>query len=617
MYDITGSQYPQRPGRIGSQRPSAFMFTAGVGGLVDLPHTTVIVDGLDRWDTQHSRIVQEARLLAAVQQRLGDHISEMRTPPHMPGDDDPFGEWTRIGVPVTPFPRWLRCTNKSCRKLAPMDSGLFELEYQPIRLENTQFRHKHCRAPMSAKDSRAIAVRFVYACDNGHLDDFPWDYFVHGPEGTCALPSYQIEDMGQGLSPTVRVECAGCSKARFMVQAFGKDAWKNLPACRGRNPHLGTYDTRGCNAKPRAMVLGASNLWFPQVLTSLYLPEQGGNLPTLVRDNWHLLEEVETLKEVGMVLRFPELQALTDFSREEVLAAINERRNPDASADVEPDLKKPEWDALTSPPQGLIHGDADFRLRVVDAPAGYPQISRVVQVERLREAKAFVGFTRIGPYDPETPGGPRSPRIARGNVSWVPAVEGRGEGIFIQLDEQAVREWEARTRDAGTLDPLIDANRQRNRALGRPDMHGWPGERGVLLHTLSHALIRQTALDCGYAAASLTERIYTGTHADPHAGILIYTTAADSEGTLGGLVALGEPANLKRLLDAAIRHAQHCSADPLCAEHQPNGDTGVINGAACHLCIYTAETTCENNNRYLDRRVLVDVGDRPSPFFAP
>lgn len=177
-------------------------------------------------------------------------------------------------------------------------------------------------------------------------------------------------------------------------------------------------------------------------------------------------------------------------------------------------------------------------------------------------------------------------------------------------------EWEARTRDAGTLDPLIDANRYRNRALGRPDMHGWPRERGVLLHTLAHTLIRQMALDCGYAAASLTERIYTGTPHDPHAGFLIYTTAADTEGTLGGLVALGEPTNLKRLLDAALQHANHCSADPLCAEHQPNGDTGVINGAACHLCTYTAETSCENNNRYLDRRTLAAVGDNPSPFFA-
>jgi hypothetical protein len=163
---------------------------------------------------------------------------------------------------------------------------------------------------------------------------------------------------------------------------------------------------------------------------------------------------------------------------------------------------------------------------------------------------------------------------------------------------------------------LITANRSRNRALGRPDDHGWIGERGVLLHTLSHALIRQLALDCGYAAASLSERIYTGTADDPQAGILIYTTASDTEGTLGGLVALGEPANLGRLIRAALHQAQHCSADPLCAEHDPNGDTGGINGAACHLCSFAAETTCEFNNRYLDRRTIATVGPKPSPYFT-
>lgn len=616
MFDVKGTQYPTRPGRVGSQRPSAFMFTAGIGGLVDLPHMTVIVDGLDRWDIQNSRVVEETRLLGAVRHRLGEQVSEMRTPPHLPETDDLFGDWSRVGVPVTPFPRWLRCTNRNCNTLGTMDSGLFELDFKTVNVENSQFRHKHCRTPGGRQDSRAIAVRFVLACDNGHLDDFPFDYFVHGPAGTCAYPRYEIEDYGQGLSPTVAVTCRGCNTSRLMVLAFGKDAAKRLPACRGRNPHLGTFDSKACVAQPRAMVLGASNLWFPQVLTSLYLPEQGGDLPTLVRDNWHLLEDVETVKEVAMVLKFPDLQALSVFPAEEVLAAIEARRNPAAVSDDEPDLKQPEWDAFTAPPKGLMHGDVDFRLRSVDPPAGYPQIARVVQVERLREAKAFVGFTRIGPYDPETPGGPRSPKIARGNLTWVPAVEGRGEGIFLQLDEQAVDQWESRTRDAGTLDSLIDANRNRNRALGRPDTHGWPGERGVLLHTLAHVLIRQMALDCGYAAASLTERIYTGTPHDPHAGILIYTTAADTEGTLGGLVALGEPTNLKRLLDAALRHANHCSADPLCSEHQPNGDTGVINGAACHLCTYTAETTCENNNRYLDRRALAAVGDNPSPFFT-
>ncbi len=613
MLEIKGSELASNPGRVGTQRPSVFMFTAGIGGLLDLPHMTVIVDGLNRWDITHTRVVEENRLLDAVRHRLGDRVSQMRTPPHLPEDDDPLGPWARVGVPVTPFPRWLRCTR--CGRLGTMDSGSFHLDFKPVNTELTQFRHSHCPRRGRGKEPRAIAARFVFACDSGHLDDFPFDYFVHGPAGTCAQPGYTMEDFGQGLSPTVKVTCTGCAQERFMMASFGESANRHLPACRGRNPHLGTFDQRPCPATPRAMVLGASNLWFPQVLTSLYLPDAGGDLATLVRDNWTHLHDLQTEREISLVLRDPALHALAAFPAADVLAAITARRDPTAQAVADPDLKKPEWDAFTAPIKGLAPGDADFRLRPVDPPASHPVVQRVILVDRLREAKAFVGFTRIGPYDPETQGGPQPGPLTRGALTWVPAVEGRGEGIFLQLNADAVAAWEDRVRSGGTLDALILANRQRNTNLGRPDDSGWIGERGVLLHTLSHMLIRQLALDCGYSAASLSERVYAGTADQPQQGVLIYTTAADTEGTLGGLVALGEPPNLDRLLSAALSHALYCTADPLCAENQPTADTGALNGAACHLCTFTAETTCEYNNRFLDRRMLVDIGTTATPFF--
>ena len=102
---------------------------------------------------------------------------------------------------------------------------------------------------------------------------------------------------------------------------------------------------------------------------------------------------------------------------------------------------------------------------------------------------------------------------------------------------------------------------------------GWPGERYILLHTLSHALINELALECGYSAASIRERIYAraaSAHGTAMAGVLLYTSAPDSEGTLGGLVALAEPEEFSRILEAALRRAQLCSSDPLCAGHRPD-----------------------------------------------
>jgi hypothetical protein len=126
-----------------------------------------------------------------------------------------------------------------------------------------------------------------------------------------------------------------------------------------------------------------------------------------------------------------------------------------------------------------------------------------------------------------------------------------------------------------------------------------------MLHTLAHLLIRELALECGYNAASIRERIYGSTTDDhPQAGILIYTAAADSDGTLGGLVDLGNPDNLGRLLKQALDRSKICSSDPLCSEHDPEKDR-TLHAAACHACAFVAETSCERGNRYLDRSLLV------------
>jgi len=152
------------------------------------------------------------------------------------------------------------------------------------------------------------------------------------------------------------------------------------------------------------------------------------------------------------------------------------------------------------------------------------------------------------------------------------------------------RDW----RSARGLDPTV----------------GWPGERYVLLHSLSHALINELAIECGYSSASIQERIYSrapGEGPEPMAGILLYTSAPDAEGTLGGLVNLGQASELGPILRRAIDRAALCSSDPLCADHEPDAANSSLHGAACHACLLVAETSCERGNRYLDRATLVET----------
>jgi hypothetical protein len=312
-----------------------------------------------------------------------------------------------------------------------------------------------------------------------------------------------------------------------------------------------------------------------------------------------------------------ELKPLKAFDLDKVWAEI-QRRLDDVPAEAE-DLTEREYQALADPAKAAV-GDPDYEARIVSTvPAGWePLLHRVVAVTRLRETKALLGFTRIdapeyGDVDPDSVR--MAPLVRSGKPTWVPAAVTRGEGIFLHLNTDTLSAWEAVADGSPHLANLRRAHRQwrENRAMNGPHDDYWPGDRYLLLHTLSHLLIREIALECGYASASITERIY-GTARDgrDEAGVLLYTAASDSEGTLGGLVRLAQPDDLGRILRAAFSNARRCSSDPLCGDHAPLDSEDTLHGAACHACLFASETSCQRGNRFLDRRLLVPIdGDEP------
>jgi hypothetical protein len=199
--------------------------------------------------------------------------------------------------------------------------------------------------------------------------------------------------------------------------------------------------------------------------------------------------------------------------------------------------------------------------------------------------------------------------LVRQTAEWVPASEVRGEGIFIQFNEQRILEWARGTAVDHRADEFVDAHKKwRAVRFIEPPEDGFPGMRYILIHSFAHALMRQLALESGYSAASIRERIYARPaerDGGPMAGLLIYTSAPDSEGTLGGLVSLGQPHILERHIAQALEAMRLCASDPLCAEHPPSREGRTLHAAACHACLFAPETSCERGNKYLDRSLLV------------
>ncbi|MYW05319.1 DUF1998 domain-containing protein [Streptomyces sp. SID3343] len=623
--------------RVGAARPSHLMFSGGVGALVDLPNFSVLVRGLESWNytgLTGNYLVDEPRLREAVNRALrrytpGEKVTELRSAPWADGgDSNPKGiEAQRIGVPVMPFPQWLRCT--ACNELAGIDAGTFKFVNQnPRTPHEAKFIHD-CK-PKARRKPLAVAARFTLVCTDGHLDEFPYQAFVHHG-GVCPevpRPRMRMIDHGGNQAANVTIRCLACPATRNIREAMGEAGQRNLPACRGRHPHLGTFAAGGCGLAAIVLVAGASNQWFPITLNALALPpSKTEDIHRVVEERWTELQMITNAVIHTAMSQSPSYRYLEQYDAAELIAAVNARHAGVVVAagptDARVDLLTPEWDLFTC--KQLPQPTEDFALVEAAVPTALQGLfADVRQVERLREARALIGFTRLDAPDPEDPALVKQVELSSRPRNWVPASEVRGEGIFLRVQDELMADWVAHAEQSDVLAGHRRAyvqfrtNRHSDRLAGDFDpMKHWPGARYIALHTLSHLLIRTIALECGYNSASLAERIYAGDDDDPRTGILLYTAVPDAEGTLGGLVSLAEKAHFERIVRRALTDARHCSQDPLCSERLPQAPYDYLHGAACHVCLFLSETTCERGNRFLDRRFLVPLDDDPKLLLTP
>jgi hypothetical protein len=458
-----------------------------------------------------------------------------------------------------------------------------------------------------------VPVRFVMACPRGHLDDFPWDWWVGHKEGCESKGNLILKSERPGLSG-IYVSCPACGQRRSLDGVFSVKTWEGRFRCTRRRPWLYTNDD-SCDEVMRAVQRGASNLYFPVNQSALSIPSWSDGLQEALGIYWHAIVNTDPEDRAGFIrvlARGDLAQALAQLGLSPQQLAEEVERRVKAIQDPElDDIRGAEYRQFTLAQGYRRADDREFETRVSGVPPSLaPWFSRIVRVVRLREVRAITGFTRIMP-----PGGEgvedTSPITANPKPDWYPAIEVRGEGIFLEFSVEALRRWQDGAVEARALE--IDrrhvkewADRGFDEALRRPVT-----ARFLLIHTFAHALMRQLTLECGYSSASLHERIYVREEAGKEmAGVLIYTGTTDADGTLGGLQRQGETARIAATLPAAIRSMEWCSSDPLCIEGVLSGP-GVLSKAACHACVLAPETACEEYNRFLDRAMLVGAPGQP------
>jgi hypothetical protein len=608
----------------GTIRRSQVLTTYGPGAMVDLPTRSVIVAGLESWSEGGREPVFEDRLVQRLQKRLGVPGLKLATPPGDTGD--PLQPYT--GITAWIFPEWF--------------VGPYEAPEDGKRpADGTRSRplvHREKLIDGKYQKKEVVPIRFVQACVNGHIDDIPWYLFVHGPDDGCRRQLWVDERGTTGDLTNVTIRC-DCGKSRSMAtaefrskkDAHGEDtggdrAKAPLGYCRGRRPWLGPRSQESCvndHGEPevnRLLVRSASNAWFSETVSVISIPDADAALMKAVEAIWPMVSGCSTLDEFRMVRKLvaPVRTALEGWADERVWEAVERKRQPGTQTDK--GLKEAELEMLLDSRDelGTDLPEGDFyarRLKLPDDFAYAEQIDRVVLVHRLREVMVLLGFTRFEAPVPDEDGelglGVRRAAIAK-DLTWLPAIENRGEGIFIAFRKEAIDAWMAR--------PEVEARWQALKAghdrwrTKHPKFRGaLPGLPYILLHSLSHMLMTSVALECGYAATSIRERIYA--LPDTGYGILLYTGTTDAEGTLGGLVQVGRSIDVH--LAAALERGRLCSHDPVCAYHQPANphEERFLHGAACHACVLVSETSCEQRNELLDRALVVPTVESAAAAF--
>jgi hypothetical protein len=602
----------------GKVRQSNVVMTYGPGAIIDfrVPGTgaavSVIAGGLEQWvkraeeegaSAQDMKRLTEPRLAAKLR------VSHFRMPPVAP--DNPQDDDVTIPLVGVRFPGWLQCP--LCNLIQPTRRWGSE-PGNPSRFCSP------CSESMSVDEKAyVVPVRFVTACRRGHLDDFPWSEWVHSGARCSNSKKFKLKTEGPGLAGLI-LSCPKCNKRKSMEYIFSPEAHKERP-CSGARPWL-PDGKESCDLNPVTLQRGASNMYFPLMQSSLVIPPWSEEIIRQLGYRWN---EIATIRENEDSTEKERREQYIDSIWEKIaedIGAIDkavfkelvEEKITDSKKSSSGNLRWDEYQQFMVAASKKGKAGDEFEVRVVPPPANIPHISQLLRVVSLREIRALHGFTRIEPL----PGSPGKPPIglqflSHNNMGWLPAIEVKGEGIFLALDKEHLKKWEAITEVLDRAGKIVTYHESRvlNPDNAQIEISPALGARFLLLHSLAHILMKQLSLQCGYSTASLRERLYLGEGDKEMAGLMIYTATNDSDGTLGGLQRQGQAGRFAPMFMEAIRANEWCSSDPLCIKGLVAA-TESSTLAACHSCLLSPETSCEDFNRFLDRAMLVGTPENRS-----
>ena len=569
---------------VGNIRKTQLITTYGVGSIVDFKDDTVVIASADDWDyNPNDEDEIEGRKI------FNENLSVITGAEYflMPRTTQSTNSFSKSkNVPSYIFPEKLHCSR--CGNI---------YDYREL---DTKDRHKcpKCKNNLTAS-------RFIVVCAKGHMDDFPYDWWVHNgqpcPSGVKSPRIRMINIYNRTDIDSLRLECTECKATRSMVQVFSENALSEYK-CTCKHPHFKEPLARaqyGCHEKMHARLRSASGVYFPITKSALLIPPWSRKVVNSIQKNYGILKAVSD-ENIAYAIR--QIVHDPNISDEEILRAWNVVKISAVQKKNRSELSVYE-DEYTILSNEENQNDDNFSSYSSKVPQKYSSyFDQIAVIDRLTVTQAFTGFTRIIRNENNIVPVTQYPK------NWLPAVELTGEGIFIRFNRDKISEWSmANSSRYSRMKKAMEDSRFVLETFS---------ESYVMLHTFAHLFIREISNICGYSAASIKEKIYSETDKSTGeikmCGVLVYVSSSDSDSSLGGLISVATNEEmLEKIIDSMLERANWCSGDPLCISSTKQGYKN-LNYAACHDCALLPETSCERFNCFLDRAAIVGLPDNPN-----
>lgn len=569
---------------VGNIRKTQLITTYGVGSIVDFKDDTVVIASADDWDyNPNDEDEIESRKI------FNENLSVITGAEYflMPRTTQSTNSFSKSkNVPSYIFPEKLHCSR--CGNI---------YDYREL---DTKDRHKcpKCKNNLTAS-------RFIVVCAKGHMDDFPYDWWVHNgqpcPSGVKSPRIRMINIYNRTDIDSLRLECTECKATRSMVQVFSENALSEYK-CTCKHPHFKEPLARaqyGCHEKMHARLRSASGVYFPITKSALLIPPWSRKVVNSIQKNYGILKAVSD-ENIAYAIR--QIVHDPNISDEEILRAWNVVKISAVQKKNRSELSVYE-DEYTILSNEENQNDDNFSSYSSNVPQKYSSyFDQIAVIDRLTVTQAFTGFTRIVRNENNIVSVTQYPK------NWLPAVELTGEGIFIRFNRDKISEW--------SMANSSRYNRMKKAMEDSRFVLETFSESYVMLHTFAHLFIREISNVCGYSAASIKEKIYSETDKSTGeikmCGVLVYVSSSDSDSSLGGLISVATNEEmLEKIIDSMLERANWCSGDPLCISSTKQGYKN-LNYAACHDCALLPETSCERFNCFLDRASIVGLPDNPN-----